>query len=102
MVDRKAVDEQRADTHALEAPRRPAEQVPLGRAPVLPVDAADAVAAATEADPDGQPGRQQALDRLEGERVADQRQRLEQDQVRRLVLEDARQQVERAATLGRS
>jgi hypothetical protein len=80
--------------------RLAAEQVALGRAPVLAVDAADAVAATAEAHPDRQPGREQALDRLEGERIADQRQRLEQDQVGRLVLEDAREQVERAAALG--
>ena len=48
VVDRQAVDQQRLDAHLLEAPRGAAEEVALGRAPVLAVDPAHAVAAAAD------------------------------------------------------
>ena len=100
MVRRDAVDRQRADAHLLEAARGAAERVALGTAPVLAVDPTDTVAAAPEAQPHGQAGREQRLDRLIG-RGADERQRLDQDQVRRLVLEGAGQQADRVAPVGR-
>ena len=54
VVRRHAVDRQRADAHLLEPARRTAERVALGAAPVLAVDAAHAVPAAAEAQPDRQ------------------------------------------------
>ena len=89
VVDREAVDQERADAHLLEAPGRAAEEVALGRAPVLPEDAAHAVPAAPEGEPDREPGLEQPLDGLVGRRVADESERLEQDQIRRVLLEDA-------------
>ncbi len=85
VVDRQAVDEQRADPHLLEPPGRPPEEIAFGRAPVLSEHPADAVAAASEREPDGKPGLEQPLDGLERLRVAHERQRLEQDEVRRLL-----------------
>jgi hypothetical protein len=61
---------------------------------VLAVDAADAVAAAPEAHPDREPRPEQRLDRLVRQRIANQRQRLEQDQVGRLLVEDPREEIE--------
>ena len=52
MVDRQAVDQQRADSHLLEPPRRAPEEIALGRAPVLAEHPADAVPAAPEREPD--------------------------------------------------
>ena len=101
VLDRKAVDEQRPDAHLLEAPRGAAEEIALGRAPVLAVDTADSVSAAAEREPHRQPGLEQQLDRLEGRGVTDQGQRLEQDQVGRGILERARKQRHRLALLGR-
>ena len=101
VVDRQAVDEERADAHLLEAAGRAAEEVTLRRAPVLPVDAADAVTAATEAHPHGKPGLEQTLDRLERQRVANQGQRLEQDQIGRLILEHPTEEIERSPPAGR-
>ena len=82
---------------SLEAPGRAAEEVALGRAPVLAVDAAHAVAAAPVGEPHGQPGLEQQLDHLERRRIADQRQRLEQQHVRRVVREHACEQLDRLA-----
>ena len=101
VVDGKAVDEQRPDPELLEPAGGSTEEIAFGRAPVLPVDAAHAVAAATEREPDRKPGLEHALDDLERLRVADERQRLEQDEVRRIVLEDAREELDRALPLGR-
>ena len=97
VIDGQAVDEQGADAHLLEAACGPAEEVTLRRAPVLAVDAADAVTAAAERDPDGEAELEELPD--EGERLglADQRERLEQDQVGLLVVEDLREQAGRAA-----
>jgi hypothetical protein len=65
---------------------------------VLAVDAADAVAAAAEADPDRQPGAEGDLDR--GDRLlAQQRHRLEQEQVGRILLESPREQAQRLQAL---
>ena len=97
VVDGEAVDEKGADAHLLEPARSPPEQVAFRRSPVLAVDAADAVAAAAERDPDGDPQLEQLLD--EGERLGltNERERFEQDQVGMLVIEDLRQQLCRAA-----
>ncbi len=95
VVDGQAVDQQGADAHLLEPVGCAPEEVSLGRAPVLAVDAAHAVAAAAERQPDRQPGLEQELDRLERGGIADQRERLEQDQIGRLVLEDAPKQPDR-------
>ena len=100
VVGRHAVDRQRADAHLLEAARRAAERVALGAAPMLAVDAADAVPAAAEAEPHRQPGLEQRLDRRV-RRAAHERQRLEQDQVGPVLLERAREQADRLATVGR-
>ncbi len=97
VVDRQAVDQQRADAHVLEAARGAAEGVALRRAPVLAEDAADAVQAAPEGEPHREAGLLQQLDGLERLRVADQGQRLEQQQVGRLLLEDPREQLDRAS-----
>ena len=63
VVGRHAVDRQRADAHLLEPARRATEGVALGPAPMLAVDAAHAVATAAEAQPHGQAGVEQRLDR---------------------------------------
>ncbi len=100
VVGRDAVDEQRGHAHLLEAARRAAEGVALGAAPVLAVDAAQAVAAAPEGQPHGQAGRQQALDRrVEGGR--EEREGLEQHEVGRLGLvgEHAREEPGRLGRL---
>ena len=97
VIDRQAVDQQRLDAHLLEAPRGAAEEVALGRAPVLAVDAAHAVAAAAVREPHGQARLEQQLDHLVGRRLADQRERLEQQHVRRVVREHAREQLDRLA-----
>ena len=101
MVDRQAVDQERADAHVLEAPRRAPEEVALGRAPVLAEDAADAVAAAAEREPDRQAELEEELDGLEGLRLADQRQRLEQHEVRRVLGEHAGEQLDGRAPVRR-
>src|SRR5207245_9851611 len=56
VVDRQAVDEEGFDTHRLEAASRPTKEVALRGSPVLAIDAADAVAAAPEGEPDWDPG----------------------------------------------
>ena len=99
VVRRDAVDEQGAHAHLLEAAGGAPEQVPLGAAPVLPEDTAEAVTAAAEAEPHGQPGGERGLDGGEG-LVADQGHRLEQEQVGRLLLEGAREQLEALEPLG--
>ena len=99
VVGRDAVDHQRADAHLLEAGGRAAERVALGPAPVLPVDAAQAVPAAPERQPDRKPGVEQRLDRGEQRRPHD-RERLEQDEIGRLVGEEPREQPDRALALG--
>ena len=96
VVDGQAVDHQRAHAHLLEAARGAAEEIALGRPPVLPEDTAHAVPAAPEGEPDRQPRLEQQLDRLEQLRIAHERQRLEQDQVGRLLGEHAGEQLERA------
>ena len=93
MVGRDAVDQQRADAHLLEPPGRAPEQVALGPAPVLAEDAAQPVPAAPEAEPHREAAVDQDLHALERE-VADQRHRLQQHEVGRLVLEDAGEQLE--------
>ena len=98
VVGRDAVDHQRVDAHLLEARRRSAEAIALRPAPVLAVDAAQAVPAAAEGQPDRKPRVQQRLDRGEQRRPHD-RQRLEQDQIGRLVGEQAREQPDRALAL---
>ena len=62
VIDGQAVDEQGADAHLLEAACGPAEEVALRRPPVLTVDAADAVTAAAERDPDGEAELEELLD----------------------------------------
>ena len=94
VVGRQAVDEHRADADVLELARGAAELVALRAAPVLAEDAAHAVAAAAEADPHRDAGLHQRLDRAERQPVADERHRLEQHEVRRVLVEDARQELE--------
>ena len=55
VVRRDAVDEERAHAHLLEAARSAAEEIALGAAPMLPVHAADAVAAAPKLSQTGTP-----------------------------------------------
>ena len=99
VIGGQAVDRERADPHLLEAARGAPERVALGAAPVLAVDAAYAVAAAAEAEPHGQAGAEQGLDgRVR--RAAHERQRLDQDQVGRVVLERPREQPDRLAAIG--
>ena len=102
VVGRDAVDEQRADAHLLEAARGAAELVALRAAPVLAVDAAHAVAAAPERQPHRQADPDELLDRLE-QRGSQDGQRLDQHEVGlyRLVGEQARQEAERLAPVGR-
>ena len=95
VVGRQAVDHQRLDALLLEVAGRAAELVALGAAPVLAEDAAHAVAAAAEAHPDRDARGDQRLDHLVGQTFADQRHRLEQDEVGRILLEDAGQQRQR-------
>ena len=101
MVDGQAVDHQRADAHLFEAARGAAEEIAFGRPPVLPEDTAHAVSAAPEGEPDGQPGLEQQLDRLEQLRIAHERERLEQDQVGRLLGEHTGEELERPAATWR-
>ena len=93
VVGRDAVDHQRAHSRLLETARGPAEQIALRAAPVLAENSAEAVAAAPEAKPDREAAGDQALDAAHGD-LPDQRHRLEQDEVGRLVVEDAREQLE--------
>ncbi len=101
VVDGEAVDQERGHAHLLEPRRRAAEEIALGRPPVLAVDAADAVPAAPKREPEGKAELDEGRDEIEGVGLADQRERLEQDQVRRLVLEDPRQQAGRAGAAER-
>jgi len=94
VVGRQAVDEQRPDPDLLEVVDGAAELIALRAAPMLAEHAAHAVAAAAEADPDGDPALHERLDGAEREPVADERHRLEQDEVGRVLVEDARQQLE--------
>ena len=97
MVGRQAVDEQGAHAEIVQAPGGAAELVALGAAPVLAEDAAHAVATAPEAGPHRDPRGHQRLDGGQGELVADQGDRLQQDEVGRMVLEGARQQLDELA-----
>ena len=99
VIWRQAVERERADPHLLEPPRGPPERIALGSAPVLSVHAAHAVAAAAKAQPHGQAGVEKSLDgRVRG--AANQRQRLHQDQVGRVLLERPREQADRLAPVG--
>ena len=97
MVGRQAVDQERADAGLLESPGRAAEHVALGPAPVLAVDPADAVTAAAEGEPDGQPGVDDELDARHRESLPDERHGLHEDEVRRLLGERAEEELERRA-----
>ena len=100
VVGRQAVDEQRPHAELVQAPGGAAELVALGAAPVLAEDAAHAVAAAPEAGPHRDPRRHERLDGGQREAVADQGDRLQQDEVGRMVLEGARQQLDELAPGG--
>ena len=94
-----AVDRERAYPHLLEPPGGTPERVALGAAPVLSVHAAHSVAAATEAKPHRQAGVEESLDgRVR--RTPNQCQRLDQDQVGRVLLERSREQTDRLAAVG--
>ncbi len=67
--------------------------------PVLAVNAAGSMAAATKAHPDRQAGGEQRLHRRVG-RAAHQRHRFEEDEIRRLLLEDAGQKPDGVAPIG--
>ena len=71
VVGRDAAQQQRADAELLEAPRPAPERVALRAAPVLAVDAAQAVAAAAERQPHRQPEGHQRLDRRVERRAHD-------------------------------
>jgi hypothetical protein len=62
---------------------------------VLPVHAADAVPAAPEREPEGQAGLEQPPNRLVRLGVSNEGQRLEQEEVRRLLLEHLREELDR-------
>ena len=81
----------------VQAPGGAAELVALRAAPVLAEDAAHAVAAAAEARPHRDPGGHERLDGGQGEPVADEGDGLQQDEVGRVVLEGARQQLDELA-----
>ena len=100
MVRGQAVDEQRAHTESFELPGRASEEVTFRAAPVLPVDATHPVAAATEAEPDGQAGLQHDLHCRHGEVVAEQRHRFHENQVGRILRQDPEQQAQRIELLG--
>ena len=93
VVGRDAVDHQRSGAHLLEAAGRPAEEVALGASPVLAEHAAETVAASPEAEPDGEAAGDQRLHAAEGD-VLDEGHGLQQDQVGRLLLEDAGEQLQ--------
>ena len=97
VVGRQAVDEQGAHAELVQAPGGAAELVALGAAPVLAEDAAHAVAAAAEARPHRDPGGHERLDGGQGQLVADEGDGLQQDEVGRMVLEGARQQLDELA-----
>jgi hypothetical protein len=101
VVDGEAVDQECADAHVLETACGPAEEVALRRAPVLAVDAANAVTTSAEREPNRQPRLKQGLDRVERRRVAHERHRLEQDQIWRLVGEHAAEKLDRPLPLRR-
>ena len=84
----------------VQAPGGAAELVALGAAPVLAEDAAHAVATAAEARPHRDAGGHERLDGGQRELVADQRDGLQQDEVGRMVLEGARQQLDELAPGG--
>ena len=96
MVDGEAVDQEGVDAHLLEATGRPAEEVALGRTPMLAVDAANTVPAAPEREPDRQSQFEEAFDEGEGVRLADERERLEEQEVGRLVCEDPLEKLRRS------
>ena len=98
VVRRDAVDHQGVDPELLELRRGASERVALGAAPVLPVDAAQAVPAAAKRQPHGKPGVQQRPDRLQERRPHD-RQRLEQDEVGRFAREQPCEEPDRALAL---
>jgi hypothetical protein len=100
VVRRHAVDEQRADALLLEAARGAAERVPLRPAPVLTVDPAHPTPAAAEAQPHRDAGLQQAGHGVVG-RVAHERERLEQDDVRRIGLPRTAEQADRLRAVRR-
>ena len=97
VVDGQAVDQKGVDAHLFEAARSPAEEIALRWAPVLAVDTADAVAAASKRDPDGQPELEEVFDERERLGLADEREGLEQDHVGLLVVEDLREEPRGAA-----
>jgi hypothetical protein len=92
VVRRDAVDEQGRDAHRLETPGHPSEEVALGPAPVLPEHAADPVQAAAKAQPDRDARLEHGLDGRDGDLLADERHRLQEDEVRRVLGEDALQE----------
>ena len=96
VLGRKAVDQERRDAELLELGRGATEEVAFGATPVLAVDPADAVPAAAEAQPHRQARVERDLDRGHGQPVPDERHRLHQEQVGRVVLEDSAQQPQRA------
>src|SRR5262249_21139925 len=99
---RGAVDEQRAGPPGLEGAGGAAELVALRAAPVLAVDAADAVAAAAEAQPHREADGEELLDGLE-QRGPQDGERLDEDEVRRarLVGEEPGEEADRLAAVGR-
>ena len=101
MICGEAVDEQRVHAEPLETLRSTPELIAFRTAPVLPVDAAHPVTAAAEAEPDGQAHREGDLNALERKPLPDQRHGLQQQQVRRIVLQHPRKQLERHELLAR-
>jgi hypothetical protein len=84
----------------VQAPGRAAELVALRAAPMLSEDAANAVATAPEAGPHRDPGGHERLDGAQGQLVADEGDGLQQDEVGRMVLEGARQELDELAPGG--
>jgi hypothetical protein len=99
VVGRDAAEQQGAHAELLEPAHRAPEGVALRAAPVLAVDAAQAVAAAPEGQPHGQADGRQRLDRRV-QRGADDGEALDDEEVRRLVGQGAAQQPDRLGPVG--
>ena len=98
VVRRNAVRQQRGDAQLLEPVGRAAERVALRPAPVLAVDPAQAVRAAAKREPHGDLQIDQRLDHPE-QRRRHHRQRLQQDQVRRIGRERPAEQRHRLGAI---
>jgi hypothetical protein len=99
VVGRDAAEQQGAHAELLEPAHGAAEGVALRAAPVLAVDATQPVATAPEGQPHGRAELHQRLDRRV-QRGADDREALDDEEVRRLVGQRAAQQPDRLGAVG--